>query len=1109
MTDLRFIGDWPLPLGLAVALLLATAAWLYYRRETRPRADIYGWLLPGLRAFAIVMLVMMLTGPVLHHRWIAGQLARILVLVDSSKSMDVTDASMTPGRKLLNAAQLGYLSDELLPADLLAAQKALTQTGLRNLPPQSSEEKMLGVANQLLDDLQTAYNRLESVKFDSSMFTIVQKGSILYEYWNNVHGTDLNAIQRAEGYPDKPSGAMQMPSCQGRVDWSDNYAARLCGYVYPPKTGDYIFWIASDDQGWLFLSTDDNPANKRLIARVPNWVPINNWDQSREQKSEPIRLQAGRRYYIEALHIEGSGSDHVGVGWQMPDGGMQRPIDGRHLSPFRLADSRQPYLTTRKAALEQFQDELLRPARDLAKAAGNTRIFSARYSELLVKAAFWQRQLQSAFEQWADKLSQSRAEDVRQAISQIDQMSRLERIRRLLLEGDEPLLAGLAQEHNVDLATFSDAEVASLWHGLAGRTDDVLGMLLELSVVPAGEATNVGLGLDTAIAMSQAQTDAEKKSQGSSRLAAVVFSDGRHNYGKSPVQLAKICGSRGIPVFTVGVGSLRKPGDIAVVGVEVPKSVYFKDRVKGKILLRDNMPEGQSFVLKITCEDQTLWEEQLKTTGLGQRFVEYDFAIEKFLEETLKGKDRELRYESFALTLRAAVAGLKEEDAEPRNDSQLFRTRSIFRKNRVLILDGRPRWEYRYIRNLLDRDEKWEVTALLVDPTARDGGIRRGERLGEFPSGPELLYNYDLIIIGDFPAKLFNPHEIEWIRDAVSLRGIGLIFVDGLRRNLQGYADTPLAEVIPVRWTGAEPIRNPQSLRLTEKGVLRLTEQGTDMAALVLSSGDKTNEEIWASLQPPHWLASIEDLPGAEVLVEAVLRERQVPAVVFRRYGAGKVLFTAFDETWRWRYRVADEYHQRYWNQMADLIMAEPFAVSDRFVSIDAGALVYTPGQTALIRAKVRDAEGKPVTQATVKANVFRDGQKVASVPLNLDKDSGEFHGHTATLQPGEYEVKIEVLGYPEEQMLAKAQFCVQRPQAGELAQLDCDQELLEQIASGSGGEFFREEDARSLADRLKPLSEGKVVESDTALWQSYFWFAVVVGLLTIEWILRKKAGLL
>jgi hypothetical protein len=318
-----------------------------------------------------------------------------------------------------------------------------------------------------------------------------------------------------------------------------------------------------------------------------------------------------------------------------------------------------------------------------------------------------------------------------------------------------------------------------------------------------------------------------------------------------------------------------------------------------------------------------------------------------------------------------------------------------------------------------------------------------------------------------------------------------------------------LAELLPVSWTGEQVIRNPQSLRLTEQGILRLTDRGVDTAALTLSSGVKTNSEVWASLKPPHWLASVEPLAGGEVLVQAQLKEKESPAIVFRRSGAGKVLYMAFDESWRWRYRVADEYHQRYWNQVGRLIMAPPFAVADRFVSLDCGALVYAPGRNAAIRAKIRDTEGRPVTEAQAVAHIYRDGDKIASINLELDENDGTYRAQSGALAIGEYEVRIEVAGYPSEQMIAAGRFFVEPPKSGELTRLTCDEKLLERMAESSGGRFLWEHELSTLLDELRPLSSGRVVETETVLWQSYVWFGIVVLLLTLEWVLRKRAGLL
>jgi len=1111
VTSLRFIGDWSLYLGLAVALLLGAAAWVLYRRESRRRDDIHRWLLPGLRSLAVVMLILMLTGPVLHHRWIVGQLARVLVFVDASRSMGITDQAMAPGRKLLAAAQLGYLWQEVLPRDLIEAQKALSRAAARRLPAQPSAEELTRAAAYFRDDIEAAFDHLENARFDGSMFTPARRGTILYEYWEGFNGSDLAAIRRTRGFPDSPSGAVQVKQFQGKVNWNDHYCSRITGYIYPPTSGEYTFWINSDDQSWLFLSSDESPSNKRQIAKVEDYTPLGAWEQQQGQKSEPIRLVGGRRYYIEALHAEGSGNDHLAVGWRLPDGTMERPIPGSRLAPAPNTERTGPGMTSRKAVLEQFQSELLAPARRLS---GHDPVkdpagFAEDLTGLAIKADLWQGQLRLSFEKWAAKLAQSGAAPVREALERFDRMTRTERVEALLLRGDRPLLERLAENHSVDVIALAENDIRALWHSRAGQASSSR-PIPERLAEPVHDATNLSVGLKTAIGIAQGRADRNAAKQpDANRLAVVLISDGRHNYGTSPLHQAKICGSREIPVFTVGLGAVRKPSDLAVMGVDRPVSVFHKDRLKGKIALKDDMPAGKPFVLKVVCGDRTVWQKELATTGLGRRIIDYDFAIEQILKDKLSAKARELAYQSLPLNFSAVIEGLDATDFEPGNNKADFRTRAIFRHNRVLILDGRPRWEFRYVRNLLERDEKWTVTTVLADPTARDGGIERGDGRQMFPGDRELLYSYDLIVLGDFPSALLRDRELEWIRDTVGNRGAGLILVDGLRRHLRSYATTPLGELLPVEWDAEEPITNPQSLRLTEKGVLRLTEQGADVAALMLSGGQKTNTEIWASLKPPHWLSPVTALPGSEVLVEAVLKDQARPAVVFRRFGAGKVLFTAFDETWRWRYRVADEYHQRYWNQVGNLIMASPFAVSDRFVSIDAGSLTYSPGQNVPIRVRIRDTEGRPVSDAVARANILRDGVKIAAIPLKADESRTQYRGVMVVSEPGSYEVRIEVLGYPQDQMLARAQFYVEPPQAGELAPLDCDEGLLKQIAANSNGAFFREEEASALPERLKLLNAGRVRHSDTALWQSYLWFAAVVGLLTIEWVLRKRAGML
>ena len=237
-----------------------------------------------------------------------------------------------------------------------------------------------------------------------------------------------------------------------------------------------------------------------------------------------------------------------------------------------------------------------------------------------------------------------------------------------------------------------------------------------------------------------------------------------------------------------------------------------------------------------------------------------------------------------------------------------------------------------------------------------------------------------------------------------------------------------------------------------------------------------------------------------------------MPLLVSRPVGAGKTLYAGFDGTWRWRFEVADKYHQRYWHQIASWIMEQPFAVSDDFVAIDPGASTYRPGETADLRARVRDRDGKPLDDpdAVVEALVWLDNKVVATVPMETNSESGGlFRGETPALSPGKHVVTLRVSGYEENELRSKVEFVVEESESPELATLTCNEELLREVAELSGGRFLREEQIGRLNDLLKPISSGKLVTTEIALWQSYWWFAPIVLLLGVELFLRKRAGML
>lgn len=163
-------------------------------------------------------------------------------------------------------------------------------------------------------------------------------GVIQRDVWLNVAGDGIEALTKFEDFPDNPSGSNLLTSFEGPVNDGERYGSRIHGYIHPPLTGDYTFWLAADDHAELRLSTSDDSDDKNCIVTLNRWTPSRNWERYPEQKSNSVRLEAGKRYYIEAVHHEATVDDCLAVGWQLPDGTMERPIPGKRLSTAESSD---------------------------------------------------------------------------------------------------------------------------------------------------------------------------------------------------------------------------------------------------------------------------------------------------------------------------------------------------------------------------------------------------------------------------------------------------------------------------------------------------------------------------------------------------------------------------------------------------------------------------------------------------------------------------------------------------------------------------------------------------------------------------------------------------
>jgi hypothetical protein len=164
-------------------------------------------------------------------------------------------------------------------------------------------------------------------------------GTISAEGFTNINGLQVADLMNNAAFPSRPSvkeslNVFEYGTSKADSYGADNYGARVRGYICAPVTGNYTFYISGDDQAGLWLSTDDNPVNKTLIAYAESWTGAREWNKFSTQKSATVKLVKGARYYIETLHKEYVGPDHLAVAWTLPNGVFEGPIPGNRLSPW-------------------------------------------------------------------------------------------------------------------------------------------------------------------------------------------------------------------------------------------------------------------------------------------------------------------------------------------------------------------------------------------------------------------------------------------------------------------------------------------------------------------------------------------------------------------------------------------------------------------------------------------------------------------------------------------------------------------------------------------------------------------------------------------------------
>ena len=675
------------------------------------------------------------------------------------------------------------------------------------------------------------------------------------------------------------------------------------------------------------------------------------------------------------------------------------------------------------------------------------------------------------------------AVDASQSMKLVDEQAgsptRWQEAQDVLFKGTPSLLKKLSDSSDVELVALRGPAVQRLWWRRQGGRDLSGTLPTHIDLQPDAQSTDLDQTLRMALGPATAGS------------ALVVLSDGQHNANGSPEEFSTALKQSAVPVFTVGFGTEIPPHDLALVDVSAPEAVFTAERVQGVIAFRDSMPPNLPGTVRIESQGKLLFEQAFTTDGKGEHQLPYSFLMKDMPGAPANQPDKNLR----AFNVLIGVSGDQASTEKTRaNNGREVALHLLAKKRKLLVLDGRARWETRYAQNHFERDERWETKVAFDDyKTGNDNSLIKA-----FPPTKEELFTYDLVVLGDVAPSRFKPEHVEWLNEFVEKRGGGVVMIDGSRGHLHEWSKSKAAGLVPVQWTGdAKGLEGP----LTWK----VTAEAERYPALRLSDSPSANAALWPTLPPAMWNASAK--ASSTAVTMAVLQapnKSTTPAFVFQTVGAGAVLYLASDELWRWRYQVADLYHQRLWVQLAAWIAAPPFQAENKTLALGTDRLRYGAGEQSELRVRLRDAEGGSVAEAHPRAYLIHEGQDVATLELEADPThAGIYRALTPPLKAGTWEVAVS-----EQPNAGRSDLRLTLRVADtgnqELSSLTMNRPLLETMARNTGGRFLHAAEASELPKLLQAMDRKEVRTRETILWSSWWWLGAVIVLLTLEWLMRR-----
>lgn len=642
------------------------------------------------------------------------------------------------------------------------------------------------------------------------------------------------------------------------------------------------------------------------------------------------------------------------------------------------------------------------------------------------------------------------------------------------------------------------ASHGATWKALGERHKvDWFGFGEDLSVLEGVESLPAPSGRHTA--MRTAIEQALGRTVGKPVSAVVVFSDGKSSESVDQEVWGRLNQLR-VPVYTVALGSPNPPQNLALQ-VDAPDRAFVNDTVPVRVSVTGAAPDGR---LLTSGDAPANTRVKLIDQATGQVLDEQP--VRRFEDPV-----------QLMTTPRAAGRGtwtIELVSDEPElivtDNTATHEVTLEDRPIRVLYVEGYPRWEYRYLKNLLVREKSVSSSVMLIsaDRTfAQEGDVP----LRRLPATPEEFDAYDVIIIGDVPATFFSAEQLRLMKDHVANNGAGLLWIGGEYEMPGSYAASLLADLLPM--SSAESIS-----RLPAPIAVKPTALAEALGVLRLRSPFGAVEEgFWpAELRPLMWAQSLGELKVAGEPL-AVDEATGSPLVVRMRYGAGQSLYVATDEIWRWRYARGELYPEQFWMQLVRLLARGRLQLDDAVdarVRFSVSRRRATVGDTLVVELSIVDQTmlTRPPQSVQVSVSVVEgpDGspvraEVVRTLALTSTDRPGQYRGTWSPERAGTLSLKVT------EQALAdlglERQVVVRRVD-DEMLHPVTDHRLLEQLSQKTGGRVLAGQELEQLLTLVENRERTTAADVHETLWNTPLALVIALLLLTGEWIGRKMIGL-